>query len=180
MGDFMDIIKERRSVRSFEEKDVPDELLRQALEAVRWSPSWANTQCWEIVIVKDQGMKQKLQDALAKGNPATKAMEQAPVILSICGKTQSAGYYKGEAATKFGDWMLFDLGIATQSLCLAAHDLGLGSVVVGMFDHDKVKEVLGLPAGYESVALIPIGYPAKTPSPPKRKDVNEFVHYEKF
>jgi nitroreductase len=75
---------------------------------------------------------------------------------------------------------MYDLGIATQSLCLAAHDLGLGTVIAGLFDHDKAKEILGVPDGYEVVSLIPLGYPAKTPSSPKRREVEEFTHYDTF
>jgi nitroreductase len=180
MAELMQIIKGRRSIRKYQEKDVPEELLNQVLEAVQWSPSWANTQCWEVVVVKDGATKEKLQETLAKGNPATKALVDAPVVLAMCGKLQSSGYYKNEVTTKFGDWFMFDLGIATQSLCLMAHALGLGSVVVGLFDHDKAKEVLGVPAGCEVVALLPLGYPAKESSPPKRREVSEFAHREKF
>jgi len=180
MANVMDIIKGRRSVRNYENKDVPEDLLKQLYEAVQWTPSWANTQCWELVVVRDAETRQKLQEAMSKGNPATKAIVDAPVVMALCGKLQSSGYYKGQAPTKFGDWFLFDLGLATQSLCLAAHDLGLGTVITGLFDHDAVKQILQVPEGYEVVTLIPVGYPAKTPSAPKRRTPEEFVHQEKY
>jgi nitroreductase len=82
--------------------------------------------------------------------------------------------------TKFGDWMLFDLGIACQSLCLAAHRLGLGSVVVGLFDHDRARQVLLLPEPMEIVALVPLGYPAKRSEAPKRREIAEFTHRERW
>jgi nitroreductase len=150
------------------------------LEAVRWSPSWANTQCWEVVVVKDQAIKQKLQAALPPTNPASKAMVEAPVVLVLCGQLNKSGSYKGQVTTKFGDWFLFDLGIATQSICLAAQSLGLGTVVVGLFDHNQAKQVVGLPDGYELVAMLPLGYPAKEPAAPKRREISEFAHREKF
>lgn len=178
--ELMEAIKSRRSVRNFENKDVSDEQVKQLLEAVQWAQSWANTQCWEIIVVRNAETKAKLQETLPKTNPATKAMVEAPVVFVICGKLQAAGYYKGQVTTKFGDWFMFDLGIASQNLCLRAHDLGLGSVIVGLFDHDKAKQVLGVPEGYELVAMIPVGYPAKVPSAPKRKEIAEFTHYEKF
>jgi len=180
MAELMKVIQERRSIRNYEDKDVPEELLNQVLEAVKWAPSWANTQCWEVVVVRDPAVKEKLQATLAKGNPATKAIVNAPVVLAMCGKLQSSGYYKNEVTTKFGDWFLFDLGIATQNLCLAAHDAGLGTVIVGLFDHDKAAEILGVPQGYELVVLLPLGYPSKVPSAPKRREVSEFTHREKF
>ena len=73
MADVMEIIKGRRSIRKYQDKDVPDESLNKILEAVQWSPSWANTQCWEAIVVKDPAIKEKLQGTLIK-NPATKAM----------------------------------------------------------------------------------------------------------
>lgn len=180
MSEFMEVVKGRRSVRNYEPRDIPEELLNELFEAVRWSPSWANTQCWELVVVKDSGLKQRLQETMAKGNPATKSIVEAPVVIAVCGKTESAGYYKGQVTTKFGDWIMFDLGLATQTLCLTAHDLGLGTVIVGLFDHEKAKEVLGVPQGYELVTLITLGYPSKVPSAPKRRETSEFVHYNKF
>lgn len=180
MAELMEVIKGRRSIRKYEEKMVPDDLLNQVLEAVQWAPSWANTQCWEIVVVKETASKQKLQETLGKGNPATKAIVGAPVVLAICGKLKSSGYYKDQVTTKLGDWFMFDLGIATQSLCLAAHDLGLGTVIVGLFDQAKAAEVLQVPPGYELVSLIPLGYPAKISPAPKRRDISEFTHNERF
>ena len=180
MPDLMNIIKGRRSIRKYQDKEVPEELLNQVLESVRWAPSWANTQCWEIIVVKDQANRERLQEALVNVNPAKKAMAQAPVVLAICGKLESSGYYKDQVTTKLGDWFMFDLGIATQTLCLTAHDLGLGTVITGLIDHNKVREILGIPGGYEVAALIPLGYPAKDSTAPKRREVSEFTHYEKF
>jgi nitroreductase len=180
MADLISIIKGRRSIRRYQDKVIPDGYLKQILEAIQWSPSWANTQCWEVVVVKDPGMKESLKEALPPTNPAHKAMIEAPVIMALCGKLKSSGYYKGDAATKLGDWFMFDLGLATQSLCLVAHSLGLGTVVVGMIDHDKAKKVLGVGEGYEVVALIPIGYPARDSAAPKRREIKEFIHPERF
>jgi nitroreductase len=176
----MEIIKSRRSIRNFKDQEVPDELLNQVLEAIQWTPSWANTQCWEIVVVKEQETKQRLQETLSKGNPATRAMVEAPVVLVMCGRLNTTGFFKGQVTTKFGDWLLFDLGLATQSLSLAAHHLGLGSVVVGLFDHNRVKEILEVPEGNEVVAMLPLGFPSKVPGAPKRREISEFTHYEKF
>jgi nitroreductase len=180
MSDLVSIIKGRRSIRRFQDKPVPEKDLQQILEAVQWSPSWANTQCWEIVVVKNRETKERLNEALSSTNPARKGLPDAPVVIAVCGKARSSGYYKGEASTKWGDWLMFDLGLATQSLCLAAHNLGLGTVIVGSLDHDKAKEVLGVGEGYELLTLIPVGYPAKDSAAPKRREVSEFTHYEKF
>ena len=180
MADLMEIIKERRSIRKYEEKDIPEELANRVLDAVKWTPSWINTQCWEVVVVKDKIIKEGLQATISKGNPAAKSIVAAPVVLAVCGRLGKSGYYKDKVSTKFGDWYMFDLGLATQTICLAACDFGLGTVIVGLFDHDRAKEILNVPAGYELVVLIPMGYPAKIPSAPKRREMNEFTHYDTF
>lgn len=180
MTDFMDVIKGRRAIRNFEDKNVPEELLNQILEAVQWSPSWANTQVWEIIVVKDPAIKEKLSQTLVPKNPSTKAIANAPVVFAICGKLKTSGFFKDQATTKLGDWFMYDLGLASQSLCLAAHHLGLGTVIVGAFDMDKAEEVLGLPGEYRMVSLIPLGYPAQDPPAPKRREISEFAHVDRF
>ncbi len=180
MTDFMTILQERRSVRRYEEKDVSEDSLNTILESVRWAPSWANTQCWEIVVVRDQSVKEDIQKTIAPKNPSTKAIVNAPVLLALCGKLESSGYYGGKVVTKFGDWFMFDLGIVAQTISLSAQAIGLGTVMVGLFDHDSAAKVLNVPDKHEVVLLIPLGYPAKTPPAPKRRAVNEFTHLNRF
>ena len=178
--DLMDAIRGRRSIRKYKPDPVPEEVLRTLLEGVRWSPSWANTQCWEVIVVKDQNVKSELAVTLAKTNPALSSMTEAPLVVVLCGKKGVSGFKKGEATTVKGDWLMFDTGIAMQNLCLTAHALGLGTVVVGNFDHKKAEEILGVPQSAEVVAMTPLGYPATEGSAPKRKEPSEFVFYEKY
>lgn len=178
--DTMECIKTRRSIRRFTEQSVSDETIRELMEAVRFSPSWANTQSWEIIVVKDAAMKEKIADCVLPNNPATKGILEAPVVIAVCSKLGSAGYKKGEMLTDKGDWYMFDAGIAAQNLCLAAHNMGLGTVHVGSLKHEQLDAVLGLPAGYKSVEIIPVGYPAKEATAPPRKETEQFVHLNQF
>jgi nitroreductase len=178
--DLMEAIKGRRSIRKYKPEPVSEETLQAVIEAVRWSPSWANTQCWEMIVVKDPNMKSQLANTLIGTNPARSSIAGAPLVVVLCGKKGISGFEKGEAATVKGDWLMFDTGIAMQTLCLAAHGLGLGTVVVGMFDHKKTEEILGLPQNVEVVAMTPLGYPAVQRSAPKRKEVSEFVFNERY
>jgi len=178
--DLMDAIKGRRSIRKYKPDLVPEEALQTVMEAVRWAPSWANTQCWEVIVVKDPKVKSELSTALPKGNPALSSMTEAPLVLVLCGKKGISGYYKGQPVTEKGDWLMFDTGVAIENLCLAAHTLGLGTVVIGMFDHRKAAEILGVPQNVEVVAMTPLGYPASEGPAPRRKEIAEFVHYEKY
>jgi len=178
--DLMEAIKGRRSIRKYKPDPVSEEALRVLMEAVRWAPSWANTQCWEVIIVRDPNMKSALANTLTKTNPSLSSMTEAPLVIVLCGKKGVSGFKKGEAATVKGDWLMFDTGIAMQTLCLTAHSLGLGTVVVGLFDHKKAEEILGVPQNAEIVAMTPLGYPAVEGSAPKRKEPSEFVFYDRY
>lgn len=180
MSDLMNTIQQRRSIRRYQERDIPDDILTKLLEAARWAPSWANTQCWNFVVVKDNETKGKIQEAVSPRNPSSKAIVNAPVLLVVCGQLKRSGYYNDQYPTKFGDWFMYDLGLATQNLCLAAHDSGLGTVIVGLFEHDKVGEIIKLPPEHEVLVLIPVGYPDHDPSPPKRRELDEFVFNNSF
>jgi len=178
--DLMEAIKGRRSIRKYKPDPVSEEALRVLVEAVRWAPSWANTQCWEVIIVRDPNMKSALANTLTKTNPSLSSMTEAPLVIVLCGKKGVSGFKKGEAATVKGDWLMFDTGIAMQTLCLTAHSLGLGTVVVGLFDHKKAEEILGVPQNAEVVAMTPLGYPAVEGGAPKRKEPSEFVFYDRY
>jgi len=180
MEDFLSFVKGRRSIRIYEDRDVSDATLTEIFEAVRWSPSWANTQCWEIVVVRDPAIRKKLQETIGPKNPATQAITAAPVLIALCGRLKRSGFYKNAITTKFGDWYMFDLGIATQTLCLAAHNAGLGTVIVGLFDHDRAGRILNVPEDVELVALIPMGYPAKIGRAPDRRGIAEFSRNDSF
>jgi len=178
--DLMETIKGRRSIRKYKPDPVPEEAFRTLMEAVRWAPSWANTQCWELIVVKDPKIKSELATALPKTNPALSSMTEAPLVLVLCGRKGISGFYKEQATTVKGDWLMFDTGIAMQTLCLTAHSMGLGTVVVGLFDHKKAEEILGVPQNAEVMAMTPLGYPATGGIAPKRKEPSEFVFYEKY
>ena len=178
--DVMETIKGRRSIRKYRPDPVAEEALRTVLEAVQWAPSWANTQCWEIIVVKDLKIRSELATILPKGNPAIPSMTEAPLAIVLCGKKGASGYYKGHVSTEKGDWLLFDTGLAMQNLCLAAHALGLGTVVIGMMDHRKAAQILGVPSDVDVVAMTPLGYPAAAGGSSKRKEIAEFVSYDGF
>ena len=177
MQSLAEIIKERRSVRRFEKREVESEKLTALLEAARWAPSWGNSQCWHIIVIQDREQKERLAETLSKKNPATLSVVDAPVVLAVCGESKKSGYYSGQQITRYQDWLMYDLGLATQNICLTAHSLGLGSVIVGSFDHELAEKMLGITPGVEIVSLLPLGYPAHAPSAPKRKEIGAFVHF---
>jgi nitroreductase len=171
----------RRSIRRFTDEFVGDDEIRQLLEAARLAQSWANTQAWEFVVVRDREVMGRIVDTYAKNNPATKCSLAASALIVACARTGVSGCHGGREVTKHPNWFMFDLGIAVQNLCLKAHELGLGTVVVGFLDHDACKKAVGLPEGYEVVVVLPVGRPAAVPkSGPPRKELKEFVHLDRF
>ena len=175
-----DLIKKRRSIRRFKDQAIGPEKLTELFEAARYSPSWGNLQCWELVVIQDAEKKRKLAEMLSAKNPATKCTASAPVLIGVCGNPLKSGYYKEKQVTRYKHWFLYDLGIISQTLCLKACELGLGSVIVGSFDHQAAEALLEIPKEYELVALLPIGYPDHDPPAPKRREINEIIHFDRF
>jgi len=178
--DIYQAIKERRSVRRYKADEVPEEILDRLLLAAQWAPSWAHTQCVEVVVVRDPAVKEKLQAAVGERNPAFKAMGEAPLAIAFCARLGRAGYKKGETSTRRGDWFMFDTALAMENFMLCAHAEGLATVCIGLFDSAAAAVALGLPEGVEAVALTPLGYPDQTPNLPARKDRALFVHKDVY
>lgn len=171
-----DCILERRSIRNYTDDPVPREKLMKVLEAIRWSPSWVNLQPWEVIVVDDKEVIANLAECVPEKNPGRKALGMAPLCLVVCGRQGKSGYYGEKEATVYGDWVMFDIGIACQNACLAAKDLGLGTLHLGLLDHEAADKVLGLPEDVKAYEIIPLGVPAKEGKAPPRRELKEFVH----
>ncbi len=179
--DVLEAIHSRRSVRSYKPDPVPEEDLRTVLDAARWAPSWANTQCVRFVVIREQQIKDRLAETLNPGNPATAAIREAPIVIAACAVLGKAGYKRGQVCTDKGDWFMFDTGLAMQNLTLAAHALGLGTVHVGyVVDTKKATEILRLPPDLAFVEMTPLGYPGGESKAPPRKELAEIVFYERY
>lgn len=179
--DIIKIIKERRSIRKYKNDPVPDEVILDIIDAARASPSWANTQVCQYVIVKDQKTKELLADTLTPTNPARTAMKEAPVAICIVAKRGVSGFYRGEPSTdKEGYWFMFDAGIAMEHIVLTAWNFGLGTVHVGAFDAKKVEAILSIPEGFSIVEMTPVGYFDETPRPTPRKKLEEITFIDSF
>lgn len=179
--DVIEAIRTRRSIRRFKTDEIPEDVLIDVLDAIRMAPSWANTQCWEIVLVRDRETKEKIsEEVLAPKNPAKRGVAEAPVVVVALAREGVSGFYKNEPITDKGDWFMYDVGVAMQNLCLAAWERGLGTVHVGAMDAKRAEKILGVPEGVRVVALTPLGYPAKEGVAMKRKEISDFVYKEMY
>lgn len=172
----VDCIKTRRSVRKFTEEKVPHEVLEQLVELSRWAPSWKNTQIARYVAVEDEALKSCIaEEATIPWNEGI--IKGAPVLMVMTYVEKRSGFERdGSFSTTKGDrWQNFDCDVAAATFGLAAHELGLGSVVLGIFDEKKLAELLELPEGMGVACLMPLGYPAEEPAAPKRKEVVDLL-----
>lgn len=176
----MEIIKgiqTRRSVRKFQDKAVPHDVLEQVIAAAAYAPSWKNTQISRYIAIEGRETIDKLAEQYAPFNART--LSTAPLLIAQTCVTKRSGYERdGSFTTDRGaGWEMYDCGIAAQTFCLAAHEAGLGTVILGIFDRPALEKHLHVPEGQELVALIAVGYPDQEPAAPRRKTVSDLLTY---
>lgn len=170
-------IESRRSIRKFKEDKLPHELIEQIVAEAAWAPSWKNTQITRYIAIENREMIDSIADTYAPFNAPI--LKNAPLLFAVTMVTKRSGYERdGSFSTDRGDgWQMFDCGIACQTLCLAAHEKGVGTVILGIFDRLGLQEYLQIPEGQELVALIPAGYPDIDAKAPRRKTVEDLLSY---
>ncbi|RKY85981.1 nitroreductase [candidate division KSB1 bacterium] len=172
--EFYNVIKTRRSVRSYKDEKVPAEVVRRVLDAARLAPSANNTQPWRFIVVENETTRKEL------GRLASNQMfiAEAPIIIVCCGeKYRDPWSWIGE------NMYLVDVTIAIDHLTLAARNEGLGTCWIGAFDHSSIKKLLGIPKEIDVIALTPLGYPrneAAFTESTRRKHLSEITFKDKY
>ncbi len=162
----LNVILSRRSIRKYENKEIPQEILQQILEAGRQAPSAVNRQPFRFVVVKDSEIMKDLCD-----NLITRFVKYAPVAIVGCADVKSL---------LTGKWAVVDTTIAMQNMVIAAWDLGIGSCWIGACNEEKVKKLLKIPEKWKVVALVTLGYPAEQPKPKKNKPIEDLFNFNSF
>ncbi len=187
-NDVLKAIRDRTSIFRFQEDPVTDEKLEMVLEAGRWAPSYANSQPWTFIVVRDEDKRRALgglvqRIAIARrGNigMTSPGIGNAPVVIAIAVDPWRDSKHFVEAGA-----------IAAQNMALMASSLGLGTFWAGVFDMEgrrrsiegKVKKLLSIPREMRVVALLPLGIPAYSPKREegtRRAEVSDFVRYDSF
>lgn len=169
----------RRSIRKFKPDAVDSQLLKGIVETASYAPSWKHTQITRYIAVEG-ALKDKIADEGTKMFPNNgNIIKNAPVLIAVTVIKGRSGYERdGSFSTDRGDgWQMYDAGVASQTFCLAAHEAGLGTVIMGIFDRPVVSSLLQIPEDRELVALIPIGYADEEPVAPRRKPVDELISF---
>jgi nitroreductase len=180
--ELLDVLRNRRSVRSYQDRPVEREKLEELAEAFRIAPSASNQQPWRLIIVDDPELKEKVAAAtFGKAVAFNRFALGAPVIAVIAIEPPRALNRIG-AALQGREFPLIDIGIAAAQLALRAADLGLGTCLLGWFDERKVKELLGIPRSRRIGLLATIGYPAPgvAQENTKRKALDEVRGYNRY
>ena len=176
----LELITSRQSDRKYSNKPIDKEQLDRIAEAGRMSPSACNAQPWKFIVVDDPVLIKKLAVAAsAKILGMNSFVSQAMAIIVIV--REKANFSSKIGGTiKSKDYSLIDIGIASENICLQAMAEGLGSCMIGWFDEDGVRKILGIPQSKRVLLMITLGYSLSDQRTKRRKPREEVVSYNKY
>ena len=156
--EFLELAKQRYSVRAFAPQPVEDEKLEKILEAGRIAPTGKNQQPQRIYVLKSPESMQKINSLCA-------CIYGAPVVLMVAYDKNRETVLADKGGIRLGET---DASIVCTHMMLEAAELGIGSCWVGWFDREEVRDAFGLPENEVVIALLPLGYPAPDAAPSAR------------
>ena len=166
----MDAILKRRSIRKYTGEPVPENALKDLLEAAMAAPSAGNEQPWHFIVIKDRA----ILDQIPRVHPYSQMIKQAPVAILVCGDLNLAAH---------GEMWVQDCAAATENLLIAVQARGLGAVWLGVYPReermDGLRKLLRIPENVVPFSLIPVGYPAER-KPPASRYKESRVHYNRW
>lgn len=167
-ADILPIITSRRSIRSYTDKEIQQKDIITIIEAARWAPSAINGQPWRFIVVSDPDIKKQVGDASRFIGVVNRHASDASVIVVVCAKNKTSR------------WADMDCAIASQNIMLQAHSLGIGSCFLGVFNEEKIKQILHIPDKMKIVCLITLGYAKGDVKAPSRIDAKDIVYYNGY
>jgi nitroreductase len=177
---FLELVNKRYSVRNYSSTTVSREKIARCLEAARLAPSACNSQPWKFIVVDEAGIRTDVAKAAFEGLLAFNHFAfKAPVLILIISQRQNLSAKFGSIVKK-KDFSLMDIGIAAEHCCLQAAEEGLGTCILGWFNEEKVKKILGIPKNTRLELIISVGVSADEKIPDKtRKSTQEIASYNK-
>ena len=175
--DFKEVLETRRSVREYNGESVTHDELLSLVRAAQLAPSWKNSQTACFYVAESPEAVTKAQEALADFNrPRTKGA--SAVIVSTAVHGVSGFTDEGEPATHLGDgFECFDNGLAVENICLAAKDMGLSTLIMGLYDEAAVRTIFGIPETERIVVVLAVGKTDAEPKMNPRKETEEVVKF---
>lgn len=178
--DAIECIKTRRSVRKYSDREISRETLTEIISAASMAPSWKNTQTARWTVITDKELIRKISEEAVLGFEKNGKTIGRCTCLAVqsCVKGLAGFEPDGTPTTSKNDgWEMYDAGIAAQTFCLAAHNFGVGSVIMGIIDDEKLAELANIPAEERVIAAVAMGYPEFEPNMPPRKTVSEIARF---
>ena len=170
-------MEERRSIRRYKKQPVDRDLIKQLIEAAILAPSWKNSQVSRYYAV-DGDQKDQFMACLPEFNQ-NNSKDASTIIVSTVVNGRSGFERDGSYTNHLKDgFQYFDNGLQVQNLCLKAYELGLGTLIMGIYDEQKIREFLSIPEDEAVVAVIAVGYPDIEPAMPKRKSVEDILIFK--
>lgn len=178
-----EMIRSRKSIRKYKDELVSKEVLNELMETVKFTQSWANFQVVRYTFIQNPKMISKIMNdgvnGFAYNINILKNSKNALVLSFVKGKSGKINPYGDEYATSRENvWEVFDAGIACQTFCLAAHEIGIGTCVMGVIAAEEIKKIADLPEEEIVAALITFGYPDEEAKKTTRKAVSEIVRFK--
>ena len=168
-------IKTRRSTRKYADRPVDTALVEKLVQEAQCAPSWKNAQTTRFTAAMSEQARGQVRDAMPDFN--RRSTEKAPVYVVFSAVTHRVGYERdGSATTPLGEgYTFFDCGATLQTFCLAAHAAGLATLIMGIFDPDKLRAAVNIPENEVPVVVVALGYAEDTPQMPKRRALDEVL-----
>lgn len=173
------IIRERRSLRAFDSRQVEREKILTCIEAARIAPSADNVQPWRFIVMDDPETKAQFENEVFSGiYRVTRWAMEAPVIVALCADLNFI-VHKVARVLQTVPFYLLDIGIAGEHFVLQAQDLGLGTCWIGWFNVRRAQKILNLPNRVKICELMAVGYPKSDwkPRPRKRRALEDIVFF---
>lgn len=170
-------IEQRWSVRKYKDQSVPRELIREIIRAATFAPSWKNSQVSRYYVAEGD-TKKELATYLGEFNGRN--VQNAPVLIVSTVVDKRSGFTRaGEYETHLKDgFQYYDCGMQSMNLCLKAHELGLATLVMGIYDEAAIRKLFAIDESQIIVAVTAVGYADGETSMPKRKSVDDITVFK--
>ncbi|MFX1310109.1 MAG: nitroreductase family protein [Promethearchaeota archaeon] len=157
----LDFLKNRRSIRNYQDEIISEREINMILEAGRWAPSASNRQPWKFIVIKDRDFINKIAKVASYGH----FIKEASVLIAIIGRIKTSP-----------KWYIIDTSLVSMNMILMAWSMGIGTCWIGTMNREKAKQILELKEDDYVLTILPFGYiKGKIPDPTPRKSLKEIV-----
>lgn len=173
------VLENRRSIRKYKENgEITQDQVKEIVHAGQLAPSWKNSQTPRYYVVLSEEMKEKVRTEVLLSHNPLNCVNAAGYFVTTFKKNRAGFARDGKPDNELENgWGCYDLGLANQNMLLKANELGFGTLVMGIRDEAKAREILEVPEDEIIVSVISIGVPDIEPPMPKRKETEDIIKW---